>query len=303
MKKSLLNKLQNAGDTITNLSTNGLLIAGGLKGIDALSKMDYSTATQALAAGAATLGINYLNKKGVIKGFSKGINNLARKLKGKAMPLARTFALTAYLGGSVFLAGNGLKGTYTDFSKKYIKDIKEKKEITSSIKTPQGKFERTYRWDRALDNAEEKYDIPKGLLKGLAMRESYGDPLKLNESGDGGAGLFQFQPGTAKEYGLKIYGNSNNTGKDKKNGNKLKRIVKEDKYNYKKLAKIDDRFNVNKSSNAAAKFLKNLYRRFGTWDRALSAYNRGTPARNPKATNHVRFIREYQNYYNKRDKN
>ena len=136
------------------------------------------------------------------------------------------------------------------------------------------------------------------------MRESYGDPLRLNEAGDGGVGLFMFQPGTAKYYGLDIYGNSNKTAVDKKHGKKLKEIVKKNKNDYEKLAKIDERFDVDKSSEAAAKFLKQLYNGNDySWDKALSAYNRGTPARNSSSTAHVKFIRNYQDYYNSRDNN
>ncbi|MCA9487471.1 MAG: transglycosylase SLT domain-containing protein [Nanoarchaeota archaeon] len=173
--------------------------------------------------------------------------------------------------------------------------------IISPQYTTQGRFERTYRWDDALDKAEAKYGIPRGMLKGLAMRESYGDPLKLNSGNDGGAGLFMFQPGTAKEMGLKVYGNSNRTGRDRKHGDELRKLLKEKKYNYEEMAKIDERFHVIKSSDAAGKFLKKLYKRYGSWEKALSAYNRGKPAIDPGSTQHVKKTKEYQNYYNKRD--
>lgn len=177
------------------------------------------------------------------------------------------------------------------------------KSITESDKTIQGKFERTYRWDKILDKAEEKYRIEKGLLKALVMRESYGDPLRLNESGDGGAGLCMFQPGTAEYCGLKIYGNSDNLAVDKEHGKELKKLTKKHKNNYSELAKLDERFDVYKSSDAAGKFLGKLYKSYGSWDRALSAYNRGQPAKNSSSTAHVKSIREYQIYYNQRDKN
>lgn len=176
------------------------------------------------------------------------------------------------------------------------------KEIILPAKTKKGKFLRTYRWDKILDEKEQKYKIEKGLLKGLAMRESYGDPIRLNESYDGGAGLFQFQPGTAKYYGLKIYGNSNNTGKDKKHGKELRQIVTKNNYEYEKLSNLDERFDIEKSSEAAAKFLNELYKRHGSWNKAISAYNRGKPAKYPNSTNHVKKVREYQEYYNNRDK-
>lgn len=207
----------------------------------------------------------------------------------------------------IVLAG-GMYGIYNlkNSSKEEQKENSEDKKIifiTASDKTTQGKYERTYRWDKILDEREEKYKIEKGLLKALAMRESYGDPLRLNESGDGGAGLYMFQPGTAKYCGLDVYGNSNKMAVDKSHGKELKKLIRKNKNNYEKMAKIDERFDVNKSSDAAAKFLKQLYKKHKSWDKALSAYNRGQPARNPEATAHVKSIREYQNYYNKRDKN
>ena len=136
------------------------------------------------------------------------------------------------------------------------------------------------------------------------MREGNGDPLRLNSSGDGGAGLYQFQPGTAKYCGLDIYGNSNRMGVARSHGKELKKLVKKYKNDYGKLAKIDERFDVYKSSESAAKFLKQLYNKNDySWDKALSAYNRGTPAKNSSSTVHVKSIREYQKYYNLKENN
>lgn len=60
----------------------------------------------------------------------------------------------------------------------------------------------------------------------------------------GAAGLFQFMPATAQHFGLKLTPN-------------------------------DERLNPQKSATAAAKYLKNLYRRFDDWPLALAAYNAG----------------------------
>src|SRR3989338_6474964 len=89
-----------------------------------------------------------------------------------------------------------------------------------------GRFLRVYRWDNIISKVEKQYSIPEGLLSGLAMRESYGNPLELNQGSDGGAGLFQFQPGTAREYGLKTYGHSRKTGRDRNHGLKLISLAK-----------------------------------------------------------------------------
>jgi hypothetical protein len=232
----------------------------------------------------------------------------------KSAPIT-IFTLILFIGGLIFLSslekkiialaiatgtiiGGGSKIVKGEREKQYIEDTK----ITASYKTELGKFQRTYRWDDVLDKTEEKYDLPKGLLKGLAMRESYGDPLRLNEGADGGAGLFMFQPRTAKAYGLKVYGSSNKSSADTIHGKELRRLIKKNKNDYTKMAKIDERFSIRKSSEAAAHYLKNEYDKHGSWDKALSAYNQGTPAPNPKTTKHVKAVREYQRYYNKRDK-
>ncbi len=204
----------------------------------------------------------------------------------------------------IILAG-GIYGIYklNNSQKEEQENKKNIIPITSPDWTTQGKFERTYRWDKILDEIEKKHGIEKGLIKALAMREGCGDPLRLNSNGDGGAGMYQFQPGTAKYCGLNIYGNSNRMGVARSHGKKLKELIRKHKNNYGELAKIDERFDVYKSSDAAGKFLQQLYTKNDySWDKALSAYNRGTPARNPRTTAHVKVTRNYQEYYNKRDK-
>jgi hypothetical protein len=309
MKKSLKNKLEKAGDCTTNLIANAGLTYLALEGIESLDNLDYSTTTQALAAVGAAYGISWANKKGLVSGLSKGVNTFARNIKGKAMPWIRNVILAGSIAGASYLLFDSAKDVYNDFSKEEEEKliipegiVDNEVKVIHPCKTIKGKFERTYRWDEILDNVENKYNLQRGRIKGLAMRESYGDPLRLNERGDGGAGLFMFQPGTADEYGLKVYGYSRRTGIDRQHGEELKRLVKENKNDYTKLSMIDDRFSVYKSSEAAGKFLSKLYKKYGSWDKALSAYNRGTPARNPLATDHVKMTRKFQEYYNKRDK-
>jgi len=85
------------------------------------------------------------------------------------------------------------------------------------------------------------YGIPDDF-KYLAMVES---GLKEGKSVRGAAGLWQFMPGTARTYGLRV--------------NK----------------KVDERMDIQKSTIAACKYLKELYGEFNSWTLAAAAYNNG----------------------------
>jgi hypothetical protein len=185
-----------------------------------------------------------------------------------------------------------------DINRQYREDSK----VTSSYWTEEGKFQRAYRWDKELDRAERRNRIPKGLLKGIGMQESYGDPLRLNSGADGGAGFFMMQPRIAKYYGLDIEGDSNKSSADTVHGKQMKKLVVDKGYDYMKLKKADERFDMKKSPDAAARCLRDNYERYHNWDKAISAYNQGHAAPNAKNTKYVKAVREHQKYYNEHDR-
>ena len=80
-------------------------------------------------------------------------------------------------------------------------------------------------------------------FKYLALIESGFMPRIVSPAG--AAGIWQFMKDTAKEYGLEI---SN---------------------------QIDERYHLEKSTNAACKYLKKAYNKFGSWTLAAAAYNAG----------------------------
>ena len=87
-----------------------------------------------------------------------------------------------------------------------------------------------------------KYGIPNDF-KYLPLVES---GLNEGTSPKGARGLWQFMPGTARSYGLKV-------GKG-----------------------VEERMNVRKSTIAACKYLKELHDEFNSWTLAAAAYNNGS---------------------------
>ncbi|KAA6440830.1 LysM peptidoglycan-binding domain-containing protein [Dyadobacter flavalbus] len=88
----------------------------------------------------------------------------------------------------------------------------------------------------------QKYGLPVEL-KYLSMIESGLNPTVISHASAGG--LWQFMPATGREFGLY-----------------------QDRY-------IDERFEPVKATEAACKYLKQLYNIFGDWELALASYNTG----------------------------
>ncbi len=102
-------------------------------------------------------------------------------------------------------------------------------------------IKRANRWLPLMEPILEEYGIPEDF-KYLTVIESN----LMNEISPAGAvGFWQFLKPTAKEYGL---------------------IVDRD---------VDERYNPIKATEAAAKYLKRSYEKFGNWTLVAASYNRG----------------------------
>lgn len=88
----------------------------------------------------------------------------------------------------------------------------------------------------------QKHGLPEELTL-LPVIESAFNNFAVSKSG--AAGLWQFIPSTARRYDLRV-----------------------DQY-------VDERFDVIKATDAAMRYLKDLYNMFGNWELALASYNCG----------------------------
>lgn len=103
-------------------------------------------------------------------------------------------------------------------------------------------IKRANRYFPVMEPILKKNGIPADLLY-LACIESTLNPRAVSPAK--AAGLWQFMPTTAKEYGLEV--------------NEW----------------VDERFDPEKSTEAACRYLKNAYNRYGSWENAVASYNAG----------------------------
>ncbi len=103
-------------------------------------------------------------------------------------------------------------------------------------------FRHAGRWQTMMRRALRKKALPEDLVW-VAMIESGFEPIARSPAG--AVGLWQFMPETAKIYGLTI-----------------------DRW-------LDQRLSAPVETEAAADFLADLHRRFGSWDLAIAAYDMG----------------------------
>lgn len=119
---------------------------------------------------------------------------------------------------------------------------------------------RSLRFKNITDKVEKKYNLPECLLLAMIMHESGGVDLLPNSSDDGGIGLIHMQPSLANKFGLSTYKNCDKLV-CKEHGSEIRKIIKENGSDRKKLILVDDRFHPILNIDAAARML--VYYRSG----------------------------------------
>ena len=115
------------------------------------------------------------------------------------------------------------------------------------------------RWFPVIEPILKANGIPEDF-KYLCIAES---ALQNQTSRAGAVGFWQFMPRTAPEFGLEVSDD------------------------------VDERYNVVKSTEAAVKYFKQAYQRFGSWTVAAATYNMGQGGFNGRATH-----QKQDDYYN-----
>lgn len=103
-------------------------------------------------------------------------------------------------------------------------------------------IKRANRYFPAMAPILKEEGLPQDLLY-LACIESNLNPRAL--SGAKAAGFWQFMPATGRDYGLEV-----------------------NEY-------VDERYDLEKSTRAACRYLKNAYKKYGNWESAAASYNGG----------------------------
>ena len=231
------NKASNSSSGVAAIGKEAVVTSEKVKGLDADIQKFISNSLNNIASNEERLRL-------YAQGYTKESADMVLKYR-EAMGLIGTDQQlplgTIALMGKELLVQTQLKeieDKRTKAEKDRTKEIEKQQkalQVNAKVQANASKF--------GFENTEAKYGLPKGLLAGVHMQESRGNanavgPMTKYGTAKGG---FQFLDSTAERF--KLIGN--------------------------------DVFNLGKSAEAAAKYFQFLYKKFGNWDEAISAYHAG----------------------------
>ncbi|NDW09132.1 lytic transglycosylase domain-containing protein [Dysgonomonas sp. 520] len=157
----------------------------------------------------------------------------------KNSPLVASMTASVEVPSEVTFAGEKLKLDRYDLYERYDREINSFTYLHSSTLLI---IKKANRYFPIIEPILKANGIPDDF-KYLAVIESMLNPRAISTAK--AAGLWQFMPSTATQYGLEV------------------------------SSQVDERYSVEKSTVAACKYLKNAYNRYGNWASVAMSYNAG----------------------------
>jgi hypothetical protein len=301
-------------------ATNASLLAGTAA---AVAYTDVSRPTDGLLCGAAGVAALYVNRR--LVGNQKQQSLLRKVNFWQRTNRAVAWGSTTLLAGATYLA----VGASTPYVKPVVHDVREGIESLVNPGAPQtpivtetpaaendfhslgytervsddlrvgtlapkphviGRIQRMERWRPLINAVADRYKLPRNTLAAMVMEESYGDPLQGNSTRDGGVGLLHMQGTTAKEYGLRIHGESFNDT-DFQHGEEIARMVAECDYDPTCAQQFDERMHIIKNLDAGARIIRRGMRNTGSVEAGVRYFRGGN---NKTRANYYRRIRGWQ---------
>lgn len=183
------------------------------------------------------IGLNF------IEATSKKNDNQDKFLKEnnleKGKPLVSTITKPIKIPEKVEFAGETLDLGRYDLREKYDREINGFSYLHSTVMLY---IKRANRYFPIIEPILKEYGIPDDF-KYLAVIESQLEPRAISPAK--AAGLWQFMPSTAKEYGLEVN------------------------------SEVDERFHIEKATMAACKYFNKSYDKYKDWASVALAYNGG----------------------------
>jgi membrane-bound lytic murein transglycosylase D len=165
-------------------------------------------------------------------------------VESSGLPPAREAAAPAALStrDADWLKGLTLPNLPIRYDERVVKYLKYFRDSTSGRGVARVWAKKSGRYTAAMKNALARAGLPTDLVW-LSLIESGHNPTIVSPVG--AAGLWQFMPETGRTYGLTV-----------------------DRW-------VDQRLDPVEATEAAVRLLSDLYRRFGSWELAMAAYNMG----------------------------
>lgn len=160
------------------------------------------------------------------------------KISAQSQVLSLTTAVT--IPEEVSFAGETTKLDRYDLFERYDREINSFTYFHSSTLML---IKKANRYFPIIEPILAKNNVPDDF-KYLAVIESMLNPRAISPAK--AAGLWQFMPATGKQYGLEV------------------------------STEVDERFSVEKSTEAACKYLKSAYNTYGSWSSVALSYNAGS---------------------------